>query len=345
MARRARRQACTRPLQWQGDRARGGQLRRAEGAVAAAVVAAAARRLRLRPRHVFRRPRRRRARDGTITALEPRAAAASSALAAAMRAARRIDARNPAVLGGDARAIATALLTGGATRSPRPSTTPLFVSGLGHVLSISGYHRDRRRRRVLRGARAAGAVSAAHGDVPDQEMGGCGGAGRGGVLPAAVRRRGRHATLVPDDGGGAGGGDGGPPRDHLPHAGDRGAGGARGRARGAGASELPAVVRRVAGAGGAGAGRDAAPVRLAPTIRRWRARRCGAAASLRCCCWPRWSPGLRRCLTPRSTSTASRRWEVLPTSRRCRWCRCCDAGRALSACWRCRSASTACSVG
>jgi competence protein ComEC len=51
-----------------------------------------------------------------------------------------IDARIRTVLGGDARAIATALLTGRRDAISTPVNDALFVSGLGHVLSISGYH-------------------------------------------------------------------------------------------------------------------------------------------------------------------------------------------------------------
>ena len=51
-----------------------------------------------------------------------------------------IDARIRSVLGGDARAIATALLTGKRDAISTPVNDAMFVSGLGHVLSISGYH-------------------------------------------------------------------------------------------------------------------------------------------------------------------------------------------------------------
>lgn len=51
-----------------------------------------------------------------------------------------IDARIRSVVGGDARAIATALLTGRRDAISAPVNDALFVSGLGHVLSISGYH-------------------------------------------------------------------------------------------------------------------------------------------------------------------------------------------------------------
>jgi len=51
-----------------------------------------------------------------------------------------IDARIGNVLEGDKRAIATALLTGRRDAISSPVNDAMFVSGLGHVLSISGYH-------------------------------------------------------------------------------------------------------------------------------------------------------------------------------------------------------------
>jgi competence protein ComEC len=51
-----------------------------------------------------------------------------------------IDARIRMVLGGDNRAIATALLTGRRDAISAPVNDAMFISGLGHVLSISGYH-------------------------------------------------------------------------------------------------------------------------------------------------------------------------------------------------------------
>ncbi|MDB5515609.1 MAG: ComEC/Rec2-related protein, partial [Tardiphaga sp.] len=49
-----------------------------------------------------------------------------------------IDARIRMVLSGDARAIATALLTGRRDAISTPVNDAMFISGLGHVLSISG---------------------------------------------------------------------------------------------------------------------------------------------------------------------------------------------------------------
>ncbi|MBW7968777.1 ComEC/Rec2 family competence protein [Bradyrhizobium sp. BR 10289] len=51
-----------------------------------------------------------------------------------------IDTRIRATLEGDNRAIATALLTGRRDAITTPVNDAMFVSGLGHVLSISGYH-------------------------------------------------------------------------------------------------------------------------------------------------------------------------------------------------------------
>src|SRR2546430_10035934 len=51
-----------------------------------------------------------------------------------------IDARIRNVLDGDKRAIATALLTGRRDAITEPVNDAMFISGLGHVLAISGYH-------------------------------------------------------------------------------------------------------------------------------------------------------------------------------------------------------------
>lgn len=51
-----------------------------------------------------------------------------------------IDARIRTALSGDARAIATALLTGRRDAISPDVNDAMFISGLGHVLSISGYH-------------------------------------------------------------------------------------------------------------------------------------------------------------------------------------------------------------
>jgi competence protein ComEC len=51
-----------------------------------------------------------------------------------------VDARIRTVVSGDSRAIATALLTGRRDAISTPVNDAMFISGLGHVLSISGYH-------------------------------------------------------------------------------------------------------------------------------------------------------------------------------------------------------------
>src|SRR6202012_2256489 len=79
---------------------------------------------------------------GGITAREPPVVGGFSLRYAAfiqdLRAA--IDARIRTTLDGDKRAIATALLTGRRDAITTPVNDAMFISGLGHVLSISGYH-------------------------------------------------------------------------------------------------------------------------------------------------------------------------------------------------------------
>lgn len=79
---------------------------------------------------------------GSIKTLEaPRSGGAYLRYAATMQGMRdAIDARIRTVLSGDARAIATALLTGRRDAISTPVNDAMFISGLGHVLSISGYH-------------------------------------------------------------------------------------------------------------------------------------------------------------------------------------------------------------
>ena len=173
-----------------------------------------------------------------------------------------IDARIRSRLDGDKRAIATALLTGRRDAITTPVNDAMFISGLGHVLSISGYHMAVVAGVVFFAVRALLAlIPALTVSYSDQEMGGGGGARGRRVLSAAVGRRGRDATLVLHDGGGADRGHGRSPRHHVPHAGGRGDDRADARAGGAGASELPDVVCGDARPRGAGADRHAAPVR------------------------------------------------------------------------------------
>jgi competence protein ComEC len=80
---------------------------------------------------------------GSIKAVEqpPVSGGLSLRYAAFMQGLRdAIDARIRNVLDGDKRAIATALLTGRRDAITTPVNDAMFISGLGHVLSISGYH-------------------------------------------------------------------------------------------------------------------------------------------------------------------------------------------------------------
>jgi competence protein ComEC len=79
---------------------------------------------------------------GAIKTVEPPLAGGLSLRYAAFMQGLRdaIDARIRNVLDGDQRAIATALLTGRRDAISTPVNDAMFISGLGHVLSISGYH-------------------------------------------------------------------------------------------------------------------------------------------------------------------------------------------------------------
>jgi competence protein ComEC len=79
---------------------------------------------------------------GAIKTVEPPVAAGLSLRYAAFMQDLRdaIDARIRTTLDGDKRAIATALLTGRRDAITTPVNDAMFISGLGHVLSISGYH-------------------------------------------------------------------------------------------------------------------------------------------------------------------------------------------------------------
>ena len=79
---------------------------------------------------------------GTIKAVEPPGGGGLSLRYAAFMQGLRdaIDGQIRAVLDGDKRAIATALLTGRRDAITAPVNDAMFISGLGHVLSISGYH-------------------------------------------------------------------------------------------------------------------------------------------------------------------------------------------------------------
>jgi competence protein ComEC len=79
---------------------------------------------------------------GSIKAREPPVAGGLSLRYAAFMQDLRdaVDARIRTTLEGDKRAIATALLTGRRDAITTPVNDAMFISGLGHVLSISGYH-------------------------------------------------------------------------------------------------------------------------------------------------------------------------------------------------------------
>ena len=75
------------------------------------------------------------------TAAPPESGGVALRYAAVMQDLRdAIDARIRTRLDGDERAIATALLTGRRDAITEPVNDAMFISGLGHVLSISGYH-------------------------------------------------------------------------------------------------------------------------------------------------------------------------------------------------------------
>jgi competence protein ComEC len=79
---------------------------------------------------------------GAIKSVEPPGSGGLSLrYAATMQGLRdAIDTRIRTALEGDRRAIATALLTGRRDAITAPVNDAMFISGLGHVLSISGYH-------------------------------------------------------------------------------------------------------------------------------------------------------------------------------------------------------------
>ncbi len=79
---------------------------------------------------------------GAIKTVEPPGSGGLSLSYAAFMQGLRdaIDARIRTALDGDRRAIATALLTGRRDAISAPVNDAMFISGLGHVLSISGYH-------------------------------------------------------------------------------------------------------------------------------------------------------------------------------------------------------------
>ena len=122
-------------------RRRGGRLRRAEGAPAAALACGAAGRLRLRPRRVFRRRRRGRldARPDPAPAAAGRRELAASAFSAAIDQARnRLALRVNAIIGGDEGAIAAAMVTGKRDFLSNDAKDLIREAGIFHIITISG---------------------------------------------------------------------------------------------------------------------------------------------------------------------------------------------------------------
>ena len=158
----------------EGHGARGRQFCRAEGAAVAAALAGAAGQLRFQPRHVLRRHRRLRLRDGRDQdrgAISHRRRAAPALFrvhAGPARHDRRADQDHAGRRQARDchRAVDRAArrdLAAGERRDVHLRSRPCAFD-----LRLS--HGRRRRRRVLRGAGAAGAVSRAHGRLRHQEM-------------------------------------------------------------------------------------------------------------------------------------------------------------------------------
>jgi len=99
-----------------------------------------------------------------------------------------IDARIRTSLDGDRRAIATALLTGRRDAISPPVNDAMFISGLGHVLSISGYHMAVVAGVVFFAVRALLAHPRPDRQLSHQEMVGRRSPCRCRLLSAAVRR-------------------------------------------------------------------------------------------------------------------------------------------------------------
>ena len=154
-----------------------------------------------------------------------------------------IDARIRTTLEGDKRAIATALLTGRRDAISPPVNDAMFISGLGHVLSISGYHMAVVAGVVFFAVRALLALfPALTVGYAIKKWSAAAALRRRRVLSAAVGRGSRDAALVLHDGRGADRGHGRSPGDYVSHARGRGPDRADGRAGSAGASEFPDVV-------------------------------------------------------------------------------------------------------
>ncbi len=145
-----------------------------------------------------------------------------------------IDARIRATIKGDAGSIASALLTGKRDAISTPVNDAMFISGLGHVLSISGYHMAVVAGVVFFVVRAILALLPGLAlRRPIKKWARAGGAGRRHALSGAVGRRGCDPALLHHDGDRAGRRHGGPAAAHLSPPLGRSARGAAAGARGA----------------------------------------------------------------------------------------------------------------
>src|SRR6202008_3472022 len=111
-----------------------------------------------------------------------------------------IDARIRAVLPGDDGAIAAMLIDGKRDAIAPNVYDALFVSGIGHVLSISGYHMAVVAGVIFFIVRAFFALIPGLADrAPIKKWAGSGGAVRHRLLPRIVRQSGGDAALVHHD--------------------------------------------------------------------------------------------------------------------------------------------------
>src|SRR3954452_2969038 len=143
---------------------------------------------------------------GGIKAVEPPESGGLSLRYAAFMQGLRdaIDARIRLTLDGDKRAIATALLTGRRDAITTPVNDAMFISGLGHVLSISGYHMAVVAGVVFFAVRALLAlIPPLTVGFPIKKWSAAAALAAALFLSIAVGRRSRDAALVFYDGGGA----------------------------------------------------------------------------------------------------------------------------------------------
>ena len=156
-----------------------------------------------------------------------------------------IDQRIRAVVPGDQGAIASALITGKRDALTAPVFDAMYASGIGHVLSISGYHMAVVAGIIFFALRASFALMPAFtGRHSIKKWAALRGAVRGRVLSSDLGRRGRYPALVHHDRDRARRRDGGSPDADVPHHHGGGARRAAAGARSDRASELPDVVCR-----------------------------------------------------------------------------------------------------